>query len=159
MYSIVCRWSQYSCVPTKKKHQSEILSFFLFALLNILFIYLFNSNAFKIWIGCACLVIWYREIPHGPSMLLYNMCSMSLKNFNFGIEKVLAFIQFSLILTECNKPRWRFVIFHPNSISVISSLTKLYIFHFISKTRKTTNNLDFPWYFDNEILSVFWIIE
>ena len=96
--------------------------FFLFALLNILFIYLFNSNTFKIWIGCACLVIWYREIPHGPSMLLCNMCSMSLKNFNFGIEKVLAFIQFSLILTERNKPRWRFVIFHPNSLSTTQSV-------------------------------------
>ena len=28
MYTIVREWSQYSCVPTKKKHQSEILSFF-----------------------------------------------------------------------------------------------------------------------------------
>ena len=121
MYTIVRGWSQYSCVPTKKKHQSEILSFFLFALLNILFIYLFNSNAFKIWIGCACLVIWYREIPHGPSMFRYNMCSMRFKNFNFGTEKVLAFIQFSLILTERNKPRWRCVIFHPNSKSTTQS--------------------------------------
>ena len=95
--------------------------FFLSALLNILFIYLFNSNAFKIWIGCACLVIWYREIPHGPSMFRYNMCSMRFKNFNFGTEKVLAFIQFSLILTERNKPRWRCVIFHPNSKSTTQS--------------------------------------
>ena len=93
----------------------------LFALLNILFIYLFNSNAFKIWIGCACLVIWYREIPHGPSMFRYNMCSMRFKNFNFGTEKVLAFIQFSLILIERNKPRWCFILFHPNSWSTAQS--------------------------------------
>ena len=33
-------------LPNKQKHQSEILSF-LSALLNILFIYLFNSNTFR----------------------------------------------------------------------------------------------------------------
>ena len=97
----------------RRKQQSEILSFF--ALLNILFIYLFNSNASKIGIGCACLVIWYREIPHGPSMLRYNMCSMRFRNFNLSTEKVLAFIQFSLILIERNKPRGRFILFHPCS--------------------------------------------
>ena len=119
IYAIVRRWSQFLFACSKKKHQREILSFF--ALLDILFIYLFNSNASKIWIGCACLVIWYREIPHGPSVLRYNMCSMRFRNFNLSTEKVLAFIQFSLILIERNKPRWCFILFHPYSWSTAQS--------------------------------------